>query len=127
MIGVAQSEDHFWEPNPGPQTAFLSAGQREVLYGGANGGGKSDALLAAATRYVGEPDHTAIIFRRTYPELGELIKRSWDLYPLLGGRYNKTEKKWQFPSRAIVMFGNLSSFSDALKYHGWQFINPANK
>ena len=121
MIDIPRDGEYIWCPNHGPQTKFLSAAQREVLYGGANGGGKSDALLAAATRYVDEPDHTAIIFRRTYPELGELIKRSSELYHPLGGRYNITDKRWRFPSGAIVMFGNLASYSDALKYHGWQF------
>ena len=31
-------------PNEGPQTEFLAASEREVLYGGAAGGGKSQAL-----------------------------------------------------------------------------------
>jgi hypothetical protein len=34
-----------WEPNAGPQTAFLMSEAREVLYGGAAGGGKTDALM----------------------------------------------------------------------------------
>jgi hypothetical protein len=33
-------EDVVFRPNPGPQTAFLAASEREVLYGGAGGGGK---------------------------------------------------------------------------------------
>ena len=37
---VGESEVVF-QPNDGPQTDFLSAGERDVLYGGAAGGGKS--------------------------------------------------------------------------------------
>ena len=33
-------EEVVFRPNPGPQTAFLAAPEREVLYGGAGGGGK---------------------------------------------------------------------------------------
>ena len=38
-VDIAQ--DIVFKPNPGPQTSFLSASEREVLYGGAAGGGKS--------------------------------------------------------------------------------------
>ena len=38
-----------WSPQP-RQAAFLSRPEYEVLYGGAAGGGKSDALLAEALR-----------------------------------------------------------------------------
>ena len=34
------------KPNEGPQTDFLASSEREVLYGGSAGGGKSYAMLA---------------------------------------------------------------------------------
>jgi len=43
-VDIAQ--EVVFKPNPGPQTSFLSASEREVLYGGAAGGGKSFAMLA---------------------------------------------------------------------------------
>lgn len=36
--------DVVFKPNPGPQTLFLAAPEREVLYGGAAGGGKAQPL-----------------------------------------------------------------------------------
>ena len=39
-----------FKPNEGPQTDFLAAGEREVLYGGSAGGGKSFAMLADPLR-----------------------------------------------------------------------------
>ena len=40
-----------FKPNKGPQTEFLAASEREVLYGGSAGSGKSYALLADPMRY----------------------------------------------------------------------------
>ena len=34
-----------WEPQPGPQNAFVTSEVFEVVYGGARGGGKTDASL----------------------------------------------------------------------------------
>jgi len=52
---------------------------REVLYGGAAGGGKSDALLMGALQFVDVPGYAAILFRRTFSDLAlpdALIPRS---------------------------------------------------
>ena len=35
-----QEHNVAFKPNEGPQTEFLAAGEREVLYGGSAGGGK---------------------------------------------------------------------------------------
>ena len=52
----------------------------EALYGGAAGGGKSDAMLAEALRQVNVPNYRGIIFRDTTKQLEGLISRSNDLY-----------------------------------------------
>ena len=38
--GIEETANVLFKPNPGPQTDFLAAGEREVLYGGSAGGGK---------------------------------------------------------------------------------------
>lgn len=57
-------------PTP-PQSAFLLYNGHEALYGGAAGGGKSDALLMAALQYVEYPKYSALILRRTFPDLAK--------------------------------------------------------
>ena len=69
----------------------------EALYGGAAGGGKSDALLAEALRQVHIPHYRAILFRKTYPQLTALIDRSRQIYKFAYPRvrYNATEHVWR--------------------------------
>ena len=60
-------EDHnvIFKPNPGPQTDFLASSEREVLYGGSAGGGKSYAMLADPLRYMGVPAFAGVLLRHT--------------------------------------------------------------
>lgn len=95
----------------------------ECLYGGAAGGGKSDALLAEALRQVHIPHYRAIIFRKTYPQLSELIDRSRALYgpAFPRARYNQTEHCWTFPSGAKVYFGSMQYTKDRINYQGKRY------
>ena len=113
-----------WKPNPGKQEAFLSCPEREVLYGGAAGAGKSDALLMHAVKWHKNSAHRAIIFRKSFPELKDLISRSEEIYPYLGGRYISSRREWRFPSGARVEFGYMEKKKDVLKYkRAWNTID----
>ena len=54
-IAIETEHNVLFKPNEGPQTDFLAASEREVLYGGSAGGGKSYAMLADPLRYMGHP------------------------------------------------------------------------
>ena len=87
-----------WRAHSGPQARFLASPAFEVLYGGEAGGGKTDAIVAGPLRQTGHPLYRAIIFRRTFPELQELMDRAGLLYPQLGATWNDRDKRWTFPS-----------------------------
>jgi len=73
---VEELHNVIFKPNEGPQTEFLAASEREVLYGGSAGGGKSYAMLADPLRYMGHPSFSGLLLRHTTEELRELIFKS---------------------------------------------------
>ena len=114
------SSDVLFHPNDGPQTEFLAAAEKDVLYGGAAGGGKSYAMLVDPLRYAHKKNHRALILRRSMPELRELIDKSRELYPQAfpGAKFREVEKLWNFPSGAKVEFGFLERDADVYRYQG---------
>jgi hypothetical protein len=113
-------ENIIFKANEGPQEDFLAAGETDVLYGGAAGGGKSYAMLVDPLRYAHRSAHRALIIRRSMPELRELIDKSRELYPKAfpGCKYREVEKLWNFPSGAKIEFGFLERDADVYRYQG---------
>jgi Terminase large subunit, T4likevirus-type, N-terminal len=115
-----------WEPSE-RQTEFLAATEDEVLFGGAAGGGKSDALLidalGGAYGATDKPTYRALLIRQTFPELRELIDRSQLIYPIAvpGAEYHTQDKEWRFPSGAKIIFGYCERDADVYQYQGQQF------
>lgn len=115
--------DVVFRPNPGPQTEFLAATEREVLYGGAAGGGKSYGLLADPMRYFSHPQFNGLILRRTNDELRELIWKSQEIYPKAfpGAKWAEKKSQWTFPSGARLWMTYLERPEDVLRYQGQAF------
>lgn len=102
---------------------------KEMLYGGAAGGGKSVFLLAAALQYVDVPGYSAALFRKTFSDLmlpGALIPMSKEwLGPYLTSgevHWNDKDKRYTFrESGATLTFGYLDVAGDELRYQGAEF------
>ncbi|MBR3279930.1 MAG: terminase family protein [Lachnospiraceae bacterium] len=114
-----------WKPQP-KQAEFMSRGEFEALYGGAAGGGKSDALVVEGLRQVNIPHYRGLLMRKTYPEARELIDKSLRYYSQLypKAKYNGSEHVWTFPSGSKIEFGSMQYEKDRLKFQGraFQFI-----
>ena len=116
-------ESIVFKPNDGPQTDFLAAGEQDVLYGGAAGGGKSFAMLVDPLRFMNRSEHRALLLRRSMPELRELIDKSRELYTKAfpGAKFREVEKVWKFPSGATLEFGYLDRDADVYRYQGQSY------
>lgn len=116
----------YWPKLPSvntPQTTFLVYEGHEALYGGAAGGGKSDALLAGALQYVDRPGYAALILRRSFADLalpGAIMARSHE-YLQGKARWNDRDKTWTFPSGATLTFGYLEHDNDVYRYQSSEF------
>lgn len=111
-----------WTPQE-KQAVFQSRGEYEALYGGAAGGGKSDALLTEALRQVHIPHYRGLILRKTYPQLSELIDRSREIYSRAypTSKYNDSKHFWLFPSGAKIYFGAMQHTKDRINYQGKRY------
>lgn len=112
-----------FKPNKGPQTEFLSASERQVLYGGAGGGGKSYAMLADPLRDMNNPNFSGLLVRHTTEELRELITKSQDLYPkaIPGIVWSERKQQWTTPRGATLWMSFLDRDIDVERYRGLAF------
>lgn len=118
------------EKKPTPkQVAFLSLPHLEAFFGGAAGGGKSEALLFAALQYVEEPEYKGIILRRTYQDMqlpSAILQRckEW-LRPFIASgevKYRPANNHtFKFPSGAELAFGYLQNIGDEKRYQGSEY------
>lgn len=115
-----------WCPHkPTPrQQIFLDLYEcREVMYGGAAGGGKTDGLLMSAAQYLSWPGHSVLILRRTLTEAARsksILDRAIEWW---SGRYHysASKKMFTFPSGATIEFGYLKSPRDQYLYQSSEY------
>ncbi len=115
-----------WAPQPGAQEAFLSCPVFECLLEGPRGGGKTEALLMDYVQHVSRgfgEEWRGILFRRTFPQLRDVIAKSKKLIPRIFPRatYNETKSSWKFPDREELLFAVIDRPEDYWNFHGHQY------
>jgi phage terminase large subunit-like protein len=110
------------------QRAFLGLNCLEAFFGGAAGGGKSEALLMAALQYVNNSGYAALIIRKDLQRLalaGGLIPRSHHWLAATDARWNGAKRQWLFPNPdgppATLTFGYLAGPLDKYRYGSSEF------
>jgi hypothetical protein len=107
------------------QAEFLALDCEEAMFGGAVGGGKTEALLRWLAEPVGIPGYSGLFLRRTHTQMRGSpttpIERSWRFFAPLGGSYNATEKFWRFANGSMVRFGHMQHEDSKHNYDGPEF------
>jgi hypothetical protein len=94
-----------WEPKTTAQIRALNSSAEILLFGGAAGSLKTETLLIDAVREAHNPNLNAIIFRESYPQLADIIRKSRRLFTdrPFWGKYNAGEHIWTFPRNLADM------------------------
>lgn len=125
-------DSSFTPHDPTPrQQLFLDLKDLEAFYGGAAGGGKTDALLMAALQYVDVPGYSALLLMKSFSDLskpGALMDRAAEWLTGSGAQWHSLTKSWEFPNvagkSATLSFGYLQNDADKYNYRTaeYQFI-----
>jgi len=114
-----------WRPHAGPQSWVLGArGCFETLFGGARGGGKTDAGMAWLVRgpHFGKPDYRALVLRRNYEDLTDWMDRARRMYAGAGGRVlGSGPARVEFDNGAVFRLGHLKDKEAYTKYQGHEY------
>ena len=121
------------------QMLFLSSNHDEILFGGARGGGKSQALAQDAALHVRKwhwdghelvvdkqsidyPEYVALILRRKYTDIYMNFKPMCDrIYESLGAIWGEKAQCYTFPSGAKIYLKHCDEAKDVDKYIGGNY------
>lgn len=109
-----------WKPQP-RQASLITCPAYDVFFGGARGGGKTDAMLgdwvAHAQKY--GSGARGLMLRREYEQvLKFLLPRMRELFIPIGAQWRGEERFWQFPNGAALYVRHLDNDSDAENFLG---------
>lgn len=109
-----------YDPSP-KQKVFHAVKVRQILFGGAAGGGKSHALrMDGILCALENPGMQGYLFRRTYPELKDnhLIPIQQMAIPPQVAIWKETDRKLIFHNGAYLQFCFAEDLNDIFKYQG---------
>jgi hypothetical protein len=127
-----------FRPHPGPQTEVLLAQEDEILFGGARGGGKTQAGIIwlvtgnpcapkpyrypADVSYVNHPNYRALVLRRNYNDMGDWIDKAKRIFQAMGAEFKERPLTFfEFPTGAKIVISHLDDRDTYEKYLGQEF------
>jgi hypothetical protein len=117
-----QPEEKPWTPSA-PQARALSIDIYEILYGGARGGGKTDAgivfMMLPACGEKSHADYSGLVLRKNHTDLCDWIKRANKIYTAYGAK--KVGTDFNFPNGAVIRTGHLKDADAYEKYQGHEY------
>lgn len=110
-----------WQPHSGPQYEALTRTEFEIGYGGARGGGKTDAGIAWLSRWTHIKRGKALVIRKNSDDLKDWVDRARYLYQSAGGVVTGKPPVITFPSGFQIVTGHLKDDNAYTKYQGHEY------
>lgn len=122
---MAEPQHIAFQPHPGPQAWLVDCPVRDILCGGARGGGKTYGMIARWLRRQAQYGKhcQGVWFRRSLPEIEGAQKTMLDIFPLVGAVYEVQARTWAFPNGARLKLRYLESDNDAARYQGHEYTD----
>lgn len=112
-----------WAAQWGPQQSFVTCPMFEVVYGGARGGGKTDASLGDFALHANDYGRHAkgLFVRRTRVALEPTIARAKQIYQPMGATWREQRSRFEWKSGARLYFRYLDRDADADAFQGHDY------
>jgi hypothetical protein len=109
-----------WKPTEKQSTALMRK-EFEVLFGGARGGGKTDAGQAWLLYDIENPALRALVLRRNADDLKDWTDRANRMWARCGAVMTGATPIFTFPSGAVIRTGHLKDENAYSKYQGHEY------
>lgn len=125
-------EMNVWRPLLGPQALFVHIActrpnVREILYGGARGGGKTDGSIAVGAERIENKHYRALVLRKNATDLDDYASRCEEAYQCFGVQAKRNPMVLRFGENkqntrgAVIKGGNLGDKNAYIKYQGQEY------
>lgn len=122
-------------PQEGPQWDLMLLPWREILFGGAKGGGKTAGARIWALKgnpdepqdvlvnvsYVYHPGYRCLILRKNAQDMMDFIDKAKSMYEAAYGAIWSGDGYFEFPSGAKIVIGHMASEDAYMKYMGQEW------
>jgi len=109
-----------WKPQD-KQTIALARIEDEILYGGARGGGKTDAGQAWLLYDIDKPKYRALVIRKNADDLRDWVDRARQMFAGTGAIFTGNPPEIRFPKGGIIRTGHLKDENAYEKYQGHEY------